>query len=226
MTNTKKTYKPQYNKSVILKRAWILFREGKYDTFGEALKQSWSIAKHVPDFNTIYKKYYNKTYVWVLHKTFKNVELAQEITQDTFIKVYENLNTFDPNKAQLHSWIITIANRLIIDNSRTKAYKNNQRTYNDIDDTFSDSQNNILTISTYEDASDMLEGKELRKHIDNIYSNMKPMYAQVHKLFVDGHKYREIGDMLGMDINLVAAYVMRAKKILKEGLTKKALQTI
>lgn len=34
-----------YNKSEIMKKAWNLYRTGRYSSFADALRQSWSIAK-------------------------------------------------------------------------------------------------------------------------------------------------------------------------------------
>jgi len=204
-------------KKVALKRAWQIFKSGKYESFSICLKKAWTAENNVPDFNTLYNKYYNKTLSWLLYTT-KNKEQAEELCQDTYVKVFNNLDTFNPEKSNIYTWIINICKNLLIDHSRSKQYKNSQKTYNDIDDKFSDSSTAILVIPTYDDASDMLDAKQLQKDIDKVYSNMRPIYAHVHKLFMEGHKYREIADMLNMDKSLVGVYVMRARNILKEKL--------
>ena len=43
---------------------------------------------------------------------------AEEITQDTFMRVWDRANTFDPNKGAFVTWLLTITRRLAIDHFR------------------------------------------------------------------------------------------------------------
>ncbi len=43
---------------------------------------------------------------------------AEDITQDVFLKVYRNLNSFDGSKGSFQTWITTLARNLLVDNYR------------------------------------------------------------------------------------------------------------
>lgn len=43
---------------------------------------------------------------------------AEDLTQDVFIKVYKNLNTYDLAKGSFHTWMTTLARNLLVDHFR------------------------------------------------------------------------------------------------------------
>ena len=63
-------------------------------------------------FNTLVQKYQSGVHAFVWRK-IGDFHYAEEITQDTFLQVYEKLSTLrDPN--QFTGWLYVIANRLCI----------------------------------------------------------------------------------------------------------------
>lgn len=67
--------------------------------------------KDEKSFHIFYNKNYNFLYYVVL-KIVKNREDTEEIVQDTFIKIYEKISSFDGNNFK--GWIYTIAKNLAI----------------------------------------------------------------------------------------------------------------
>jgi RNA polymerase sigma-70 factor (ECF subfamily) len=51
-------------------------------------------------------------------RVLSNVPLAEEATQDTFMKVWREAESWDPERGKLVSWIITIARYTAIDHLR------------------------------------------------------------------------------------------------------------
>ena len=64
-------------------------------------------------FNTIIKKYGNQLYNFIL-RLVGNHEAAEDIFQDTFIRVLRNIERYKP-KAKLLTWLIQIAKNLCFD---------------------------------------------------------------------------------------------------------------
>ena len=58
----------------------------------------------------IYNKYFNIVYKYVL-KLVRNVDIAEEITQETFFKAIKNINRFKYN-CSLPTWFCTIAKNI------------------------------------------------------------------------------------------------------------------
>jgi len=65
-------------------------------------------------FNDVYSKNWEMVFNHV-HTKVRNNEDAEDITIQVFERISRHLPEFDPQKAQLNTWILTIAKNLIID---------------------------------------------------------------------------------------------------------------
>ena len=63
--------------------------------------------------------YTSDLYSWAYHKT-SNVEVAQDLVQDTFLAVAERLDSFQ-GKSSVKTWLFSILNNKIVDFYRKKA---------------------------------------------------------------------------------------------------------
>ncbi|UOG29786.1 RNA polymerase sigma factor [Leptospira noguchii] len=66
------------------------------------------------DFDGLYSRNYEKIYRFLLSKGASKEE-AEEICQETFIKVLRHWEKFDPSKGNETSWILTIAKNQFLD---------------------------------------------------------------------------------------------------------------
>ena len=58
------------------------------------------------EIETIYRKYFHDVFLYIRH--FRNESLAEEITQETFLKVMNNIEKFDGRK-DIRAWLFVIA---------------------------------------------------------------------------------------------------------------------
>lgn len=65
----------------------------------------------------LYAEYGGQVYSLVC-RILKNPALAQEVSQDTFIKVWQNPRAWDSSKGQFGSWLLTMARYTAIDRLR------------------------------------------------------------------------------------------------------------
>ncbi len=66
------------------------------------------------DYEQIYKEYDKKVLNYIRTRV-NNLQDAEDIHTDVFMKVYQNLQTYDESKAAISTWIYTIAHNKIID---------------------------------------------------------------------------------------------------------------
>ncbi|MEW6566841.1 MAG: sigma-70 family RNA polymerase sigma factor [Chloroflexota bacterium] len=71
-------------------------------------------------FLALYDRYAPRVYGLALRMLGQR-EAAEEITQDTFVKLWTRANTFNPNKGTLLSWLLAIARRTALDRIRLEA---------------------------------------------------------------------------------------------------------
>ncbi|MBL8120563.1 MAG: RNA polymerase sigma factor, partial [Anaerolineae bacterium] len=68
-------------------------------------------------FHALYQAYGKSVYSLAYH-VLQNTGAAEEVTQDTFLKVWQHRATWDPNRGQLKNWLLTIAHFTAIDRLR------------------------------------------------------------------------------------------------------------
>lgn len=223
MTTQKNTAKKKYNMSLIMKRAWVIYRKsnGKL-TWSDALKQSWEIAKNgltTKDFDAIYKKYYQQVYFFVNGRLFGNTIIAEEITNDVFSKAYKHLVNYDVMRSQLNTWLFTIAKNSVIDYGRSKSYKNSNNT--ELVDGYVDETGK----ETYQFGCDNnngqtnMENKELAATISNALNSLNERDRELSMLFfMEQRSYEEIAEIMDIPLGTVKGTLNRCRTKLQSKL--------
>jgi RNA polymerase sigma factor (sigma-70 family) len=68
-------------------------------------------------FRSIYQQYGKAVYSLAYH-VLQNAMLAEEVTQDTFLKVWRQNTSWDPEKGTLKNWLLSITHFTAIDRLR------------------------------------------------------------------------------------------------------------
>lgn len=68
----------------------------------------------------------------VIHRIVKDDEVASEVLQDAFLKIWSNIHSYDAKKGKLFTWMLNISRNLAIDKTRSKEFKKSKKT-DDID---------------------------------------------------------------------------------------------
>lgn len=72
---------------------------------------------------------YAATLFGVIDRILKNREMAEDVLSETFLKISNNFNQYNPSKGRLFTWMMNIARHLSIDKLRSKEYKKGLKTY-------------------------------------------------------------------------------------------------
>lgn len=68
-------------------------------------------------FLTLYDRYASRVYAVTL-RVLGDTMLAEEVTQDSFLKLWSRARQFDPGQGELAPWLLTIAHRTALDRLR------------------------------------------------------------------------------------------------------------
>ena len=152
----------------------------------------------------LYKQCLDRVY-FTIRRYVSDEFYIENIIQDTFIKVYKNIDRYDPNIAKFETWISAIAIRESINHLRKRAFE-----FKELD--------NCKTIA--EKKATPLEQLQA-EDILNTLSSLPETHRTVFSLYeIDGYSHREIGDLLGVTESTSRSYLTRAKIIFREYLTK------
>jgi RNA polymerase sigma factor (sigma-70 family) len=87
---------------------------------------------------------YSGALLGVISRIITQQEVAEDLLQETFIKIWNSGDSYDSSKGRLFTWMINVARNLSIDKLRSKDFRNsnkNQDIENNVD--FIDSQKKV-----------------------------------------------------------------------------------
>lgn len=70
---------------------------------------------------------YAKNICGAIQVVVNNEELAQEICQDVFVKIWDKAETYDSSKGRFFTWLLNIARNAAIDVVRSKSFKSQKQ---------------------------------------------------------------------------------------------------
>ncbi len=134
---------------------------------------------------------------------------AEDLTQETFMRIYEKRSLIDPDK-NFKAWLYKIATNIALDFLRKKTR-----------------QKELFLIDSAEEPFETIDEEDSYYRIGRTYDleralgKLKPIYKTVLLLFYrDDFDYEAIAKILNVPVNTVKTHLYRAKKELKEILEK------
>ncbi len=160
-------------------------------------------------FSCLYERYEARLLRYIKRVAFTNDEEAADVLQDSFIKVWKNLNGFDQS-LKLSSWIYRIVhNEAISFLRRKKSYGKDQQVPLD-EQIFS-----AVPDDTAPEEAEELENRDKLTH--QVLAQLPDLYREVLVLkFLENMGYEEISDILKIPEGTVATRINRAKKAFRK----------
>ncbi|HRT67597.1 MAG TPA: RNA polymerase sigma factor, partial [Bacteroidota bacterium] len=148
----------------------------------------------------------------LLRKMVHNSEDAKDLTQETFIKIYNNLASYNPIYP-FSSWILKISSNTCIDFLRKKKIDTIPLEKQD-DDNENDIYLQIPDTTSIPDKT--LINKEKIQNLNKLIDMLPETYQKIIKLrFEDDLNYIEISETLNIPLGTVKTLIFRARKMLE-----------
>src|SRR5581483_9867748 len=162
---------------------------------------------------------YERPVFSLIYRMVRDRELAEDLSQDTFIKVLNHIDRYRP-EFKLSSWLFKIANNVAIDHLRRRQLSTvsidgspHAQTADAIEATSFD------LADTQESALDEMEARELGTAIEQAIAKLRPEYRSCIMLrHVEGRSYEEIAATLDLPLGTVKTYIHRARHELRKAL--------
>ena len=156
--------------------------------------------KDKPSFDEVYKSEYRYIRDYIYSKV-RNFDTAEDITSDVFLKALTHYESFDPQKASVHTWMCHIANNTVVDFFRKKENKILKLDLDEIRDNGSDDDYPIF-----------MEAE--RTMIQNLMTKLTPEEKEIVILsYFHNMKSGDLGEKLG--ITAKAACERRRRAVAK-----------
>ena len=152
-------------------------------------------------FADIYDELVKPVYRYIYYRV--DQEVAEDLTEDTFLKVWQNLKKYKKGKNPFSSWVFRIAHNLVVD------YYRKNKTTTEIDESVADTQSHS---DPQRQADLKLTQVRLRKIIKKLPNN----YQQVIILkYINELDNKEIAFTIGKSEGAVRTLQFRALEKLK-----------
>jgi RNA polymerase sigma-70 factor, ECF subfamily len=169
---------------------------------------------------------YQRPVFSLVYRMVRDRELAEDLAQETFVKVFNHLDRFNP-KYKFSSWIFKIASNLAIDTLRKREPNmvsldgsRHAETPDEVEAT------RITVESKDENPEEFLEAKELGQEIERAIGLLRPDYRTAILLrHVEGRAYEEIAEVMGVPLGTVKTFIHRARSELRETLAHLRIET-
>jgi RNA polymerase sigma factor (sigma-70 family) len=155
-------------------------------------------------FSYLYDNYSGSLYT-IIAQLVDDIEIANDVLQEVFINIWRKIDSYDPAKGRLFTWMLNIARNASIDTLRSRSYQNTQKN------------------QSIQENSDWAAGSKLTSvNIDNI--GLKKVIERLkkeHRVLIDlayfkGYTHQEIAQIEDIPLGTVKTRIRNALIQLKE----------
>lgn len=142
---------------------------------------------------------YSSSLYGVIFRIVQHEEIAEDLLQDAFLKIWNSFPSYDSSKGKLFTWMVNIARNIAIDKTRSKEFRNSSKT-EDIDN---------IVLSIEENFKSEMNPETLG--LKELVEKLKPD----HKLILDlvyfkGYTHIEVAEKLEIPLGTVKTRLRNA----------------
>src|SRR5690606_10397236 len=180
------------------------------------------IARALQGRETAYRELidrYQKPVFSLVYRLVRDRELAEDLAQETFIKVLNALDRYDP-RYKFSSWIFKIAHNTALDQLRKKELATLSLDGSPHATDAEEVDATVLTaIASDETPEDYAANRELGTVLERACATRRPESRTAIILWhVEGRPYDESAEIMGVPLGTVKTYIHRARGELRQKL--------
>ncbi len=142
-------------------------------------------------YSILYKNY-AKTLYNILYKVVPSKDTAADLLQDTFIKIWKNIDRYNASKGCLYTWMLKLTQNLALDKIRSAGYLEAKKNV-----ILEDYINQIDT--QYQHETDF-DGFSLQNNIERLLPKHKQL---IDLVYYEGYTQREVSQKYAIPIGTV-----------------------
>ncbi len=143
----------------------------------------------------------------MVYRILQSKEYSEEVIQDVFVKIWNSIHLYNPEKGRLYTWMINIARNTSLDFLKSKSHQNQLK-----NQPFTDFVNNDEKFSVSNRNSEFIGFNKLLEKLDNDQQKI------INLSYYQGFTQQEISENLGMPLGTVKTKLRNALINLKNWL--------
>ena len=128
----------------------------------------------------------------LIYKMVNDNELAEDILQEAFVKIWNNFANYDSSKGRLYTWMLNLTRNLTIDTLRSKGYKKQSKIYGD--------ENSVNNLSDNGNGAARFDAMGIRKQLSILKTGQKEI---IDLAYFGGFTQEEISQQLNIPLGTV-----------------------
>ncbi len=162
-------------------------------------------TKSAAAYSDLYNSYATALY-GVTYRMVRNRDVAEELLQDAFIKIWIHIDTYSPIKGTLFTWMLNITRNICKDYFRSKHYQHQKLV----------SENGLRQIDFISNPSQITYQDESRD-LHQMTQTLELKYKEIiDYVYIYGYTQEEVSKMLKIPIGTVKTRSRNAIKILRD----------
>ena len=142
---------------------------------------------------------YSGALLGVISRIVQHAEVAEDLLQETFIKIWNSADNYDSSKGRLFTWMINVARNLAIDKLRSKDFRNSSKNQ--------DIENNVDFIDSQKRLTFNADTLGLREMV----TALKPEFNDVlNMVYFKGYTHVEAAEELNLPLGTVKTRIRMA----------------
>ena len=140
---------------------------------------------------TLYDNYSGALYGAIL-RIIRQQDLADEILQDVFLRIWDKIDSYDASKGRLFTWMLNVARNLAIDKTRSKEISQQSKT--------GDIENFVGVIDRKESGAIAVEAIGLAEILNKLPDEQRFV---VEHLYLKGYTQSELAEESGVPLGTI-----------------------
>jgi RNA polymerase sigma factor (sigma-70 family) len=142
---------------------------------------------------------YSASLYGVIVRIVKDEDMAEEVLQDCFLRIWNKIPDYDAKKGRLFTWMVNIGRNLAIDKTRSKDFRGNAKS--------EDIQFNVSIRDEHYSDNNKPEYIGVHELLDNLNPEQKQM---LDLMYFQGYTQSEISEEFGIPLGTVKTRVRGA----------------
>lgn len=148
---------------------------------------------------------YGKLLYSIILRAVRNQATAEDLTQETFVRIWARIQTFDATKGSFEAWLVTVARNRAFDYLRTARHLRQSVNIDELSE--------VQICSPRENASDKLaQERTVKEALESLNPEQRKVIELTH---FEGLTQTEIADKLSKPLGTVKSLVRSALKVLR-----------
>lgn len=135
---------------------------------------------------------YSSSLFGVISRIVNDTAVAEDVLQDTFIKIWNSFSSYRAEKGRLFTWMVNIARNLAIDKIRSKDFKNQAKNH--------ELENNVTFIDEQRSTVYKPELVGIKEMVETLKPEQKSILDLV---YFKGYTHIEAADELGVPLGTI-----------------------